>query len=62
MVPIQKQTWKTNGTELKNPVWIYTATPTWFLTNGPKTYEGEKTTSSTKVAGKTGYLFAGNWN
>jgi hypothetical protein len=30
--------------------------PTSFLTNTPKTYVGEKTVSSTNVAGKTGYL------
>jgi hypothetical protein len=30
--------------------------PTLFLTKVPKTYDGEKTVSSTNVAGKTGYL------
>jgi hypothetical protein len=30
------------------------------LTNAPKTYNGEKTVSSTNVAGKTGYLPAEN--
>jgi hypothetical protein len=30
--------------------------PTLFLTKEPKTYNGEKTASSTNVAGKTGYL------
>jgi hypothetical protein len=32
--------------------------PTLFLTKAPKTYNGEKTTSSTNVAGKSGYLSA----
>jgi hypothetical protein len=27
-----------------------------FLTKVPKTYDGEKTASSTNVAGKSGYL------
>jgi hypothetical protein len=30
--------------------------PTLFLTKAPKTYDGEKTASSTNVAGKSGYL------
>jgi hypothetical protein len=30
--------------------------PTLFLTKVPKTYNGEKTVSSTNVAGKSGYL------
>jgi hypothetical protein len=29
---------------------------TLFLTKAPKTYDKEKTASSTKVAGKSGYL------
>jgi hypothetical protein len=29
--------------------------PTSFLTKAPKTYNGEKTASSTNVAGKSGY-------
>jgi hypothetical protein len=28
----------------------------------PKIYNGEKTASSTDVAGKSGYLSARNWN
>jgi hypothetical protein len=32
------------------------------LTKVPKTYNGEKTASSSKVAGKTGYLHAENGN
>jgi hypothetical protein len=32
------------------------AMPTLFLTKALKTYNGEKTTSSTNVAGKSGYL------
>jgi hypothetical protein len=34
--------------------------PTLFLTKFPKTYDGEKTASSTNVAGKTVYLPAEN--
>jgi hypothetical protein len=34
--------------------------PILFLTKAPKTYNGEKTTSSTNVAGKNGYLPAEN--
>jgi hypothetical protein len=34
--------------------------PTLFLTKAPKTYDGEKTASSTNVAGKSGYLPAEN--
>jgi hypothetical protein len=34
--------------------------PTLFLTKETKTYNGEKTTSSTNVAGKSGYLPAEN--
>jgi hypothetical protein len=33
---------------------------TLFLTKAPKTHNGEKTTSSTNVAVKSGYLPAGN--
>jgi hypothetical protein len=36
--------------------------PTFFLPKVPKTYDGEKTASSTNVAGKSGYLPATNWN
>jgi hypothetical protein len=31
-----------------------------ILTKAPKTYDGEKTTSSTNVVGKSGYLSAKN--
>jgi hypothetical protein len=34
--------------------------PTSFLTKVPKIYDGEKTASSTNVAGKSGYLSARN--
>jgi hypothetical protein len=34
--------------------------PTLFLIKVPKTYDGEKTASSTSVAGKSGYLPAKN--
>jgi hypothetical protein len=33
---------------------------TLFLTKAPKIYDGEKTASSTNVAGKSGYLPAKN--
>jgi hypothetical protein len=36
--------------------------PTLFLTKSPKTYDGEKTDSSTNVAGKSCYLPAKNGN
>jgi hypothetical protein len=39
---------------------MHTATPTLFLTKVPKTYDGEKTASSTNIAGKSGYLPAEN--
>jgi hypothetical protein len=32
--------------------------PTLFLTKAPKTYDGEKTASSTNIAGQSGYLSA----
>jgi hypothetical protein len=34
--------------------------PTSFFTNSPKTYNGEKTASSTNVSGESGYLAAEN--
>jgi hypothetical protein len=34
--------------------------PTLFLTKAPKIYDGEKTASSTNVAGKSGHLPAEN--
>jgi hypothetical protein len=34
--------------------------PTLVLTKAPKTYNREKTASSTNVAGKSGYLLAEN--
>jgi hypothetical protein len=34
--------------------------PTIFLTKVPKTYDGEKTATSTNVAGKSGYVPAEN--
>jgi hypothetical protein len=36
--------------------------PTLFLTKLPKTYDGEKTVSSTNFAEKSGYLPAKNGN
>jgi hypothetical protein len=53
---------KTNGTEEKIQIWIHEAVPTCFLTKVPKIYNGEKTISSTNVAGKTGYPHAENSN
>jgi hypothetical protein len=47
----QKTDMKTTGTELR----IHTA-----MTKAPKTYNGEKTASSTNVPGKSGYLSAEN--
>jgi hypothetical protein len=37
-----------------------TATPILFLTKAPKTYDGEKTASSTNAVGKSGDLSAKN--
>jgi hypothetical protein len=34
--------------------------PTWFLTKAPKTYDEEKTTSSTNVARENGCQYAEN--
>jgi hypothetical protein len=51
---------KTSGTEQKTRTWVHTATPTFFLTKVPKSYDGEYTASSTSVAGKSGYLPAEN--
>jgi hypothetical protein len=45
---------KTSGTEQRTQIWICTTIPTWSLTKAPKTYNREKTASSTKVPGKTG--------
>jgi hypothetical protein len=39
---------------------IHTTMHTLFLTKAPKTYDGEKTASSTNVTGKSGYLPAEN--
>jgi hypothetical protein len=47
---------KTCRTEEKTQIWSHTALPNIFLTNVPKTLDGEKTTSSKNVAGKSGYL------
>jgi hypothetical protein len=51
---------KTSGIEQKTRIGIHTTTPTSFLTKVPKIYNGEKTASSTNVAGKSGYLSARN--
>jgi hypothetical protein len=47
---------KTSRTEERNQIRIHTAMHTLFLTKTPKTYDGEKTASSTNVAGKSDYL------
>jgi hypothetical protein len=65
MVPAQKQIWR--SVEQNRGLgyeWQIedTAMPTSFLTKAPKTYDGEKTASSTNVAGKRGYLPALDWN
>jgi hypothetical protein len=39
---------------------MHTTIPTSFLTKMPKIYDGEKTASSTNVAGKSGYLSVRN--
>jgi hypothetical protein len=38
----------------------YESLPTLFLTKVPTTYDGEKTASSTNVAGESHYLLAEN--
>jgi hypothetical protein len=53
---------KTSGTEWRTQILIHTAMPPLFLTKVPKTHDGEKTASSTYVAGKRGYLLARNWH
>jgi hypothetical protein len=45
---------KTSGTEMRTWISIHTAMPTLFLTKAPKTYDGEKTASS------SGYMPAEN--
>jgi hypothetical protein len=45
---------------IKDMDMIHTARPTLFLTKMPKIYGGEKTASSTNVAGKSGYPSARN--
>jgi hypothetical protein len=63
MVLAQKQMWRLVEQNIgPRYVWIHAAMPNWFLTKSPKTYNGEKTASSTNVAGKSGYLPAENWN
>jgi hypothetical protein len=53
---------KTSGTEQRTRICINTTTPTLFLTKAPRTYDGEKTASSTSFAGKSDYPPAENWN
>jgi hypothetical protein len=51
---------KTIGTVQRIPIGIHTTICTSFFTKVPKIYDGEKTASSTKVAGKSGYSSARN--
>jgi hypothetical protein len=51
---------KTSGTKQRIRIGIHIAMPTLFLTKMPKTYNGEKTASSTNVGKKSGYLPAKN--
>jgi hypothetical protein len=51
---------KTSGTQQKMWIRIHRATHTLFFTMAPNTYNGEKTASSTNVAGKSGNLHAEN--
>jgi hypothetical protein len=51
---------KTSGTEERTRIRIHSTIPTSFLTKVPKIYDGEKTASSTNVAGKSGYPSARN--
>jgi hypothetical protein len=51
---------KTSGTEQRTQIWIHAAMPTLCLIKPPKTYDGEKTISSTAVAVKSGYMPAEN--
>jgi hypothetical protein len=51
---------KTSGTEYRTQIRVHTTLPTLFLTKVPKTYNGEKTASSTNRARKSGYLLATN--
>jgi hypothetical protein len=57
MVLAKKHIWRA-----VEQIWIHTAVLTLFLTKAPKTYDGEKTASSTNVAGKSRYLPAENGN
>jgi hypothetical protein len=50
----------TSGTEHRTEILTYTGMSTFFLTRVPITYDGEKTASSTNIAGKSGYLSAKN--
>jgi hypothetical protein len=53
---------KASGTEEKTWIWSHTTITNLSLTKLPKTYDGEKTVSSTYVAQKSGYPSAKNWN
>jgi hypothetical protein len=53
MVLAQKQT-KDQWNRIEGPIYIHTTMPTLFLTKTLKIYDGEKTASSTNVAGQSG--------
>jgi hypothetical protein len=60
--PEQKglEVWPWRYEALSSNARIHTTIPTSFLTKVLKTYDGEKTASSTNVAGKSGYPSARN--
>jgi hypothetical protein len=59
MVLAQKQTWRPWNTR---PRYEFTQLCPPVVDKSAQTYDGEKTTSSINVAGKTGYLHAENRN
>jgi hypothetical protein len=52
----------TRATDKRAYLWSHTTITNWSLTKALKIYNGEKTASSTKTAGKTGEQSAKNWN
>jgi hypothetical protein len=52
---------KTSEIEERTQIWNHTAISILFLTKVPKTYDGEKTASSTSISGRSGYLPTENW-
>jgi hypothetical protein len=53
-----KKQWNTAESTDRNP-WNY---PHQIFEKGAKTYDGEKTASSTNFAWRTGFLHAENWS